>query len=129
MKKNTEKVIQAALVDWIKKNYPMLRVSMSANENNHFHMNMGIDAGEPDLWIYAKVENLAHFLRLELKTKTGSLNDNQIAWNEWFDKEYGNCANHKRAVAYGFAEAREIIENWTTNINLTPAPQGLTNGE
>jgi hypothetical protein len=122
LKKNTEKVIQIALVDWIAKEFPTLRVSMSANENNHYHMNMGIDAGEPDLWIYCNTpENICHILRLELKTKVGSLNDNQIAWNEWFDREYGNCVNHKRAVAYGFAEAREIIEEWTKDIL---APQG-----
>ena len=100
------------------------KVSMSANENNHYHVNMGIDAGEPDLWIYCNTpENICYLLRLELKTKVGSLNDNQIAWNEWFDANFGNCKNHKRAVAYGFAEAREVITNWIKDI-LTPAPQG-----
>lgn len=90
---------------------------MSANENNHYHMNMGIDAGEPDLWIYCNTpDNICHFLRLELKTKTGSLNDNQRNWNMWFDIEFGDCINHKRAVAYGFKEAREIITNWQNNL-------------
>lgn len=96
---------------------------MSANENNHYHIKKGIDAGEPDLWLYCNTKNnICHILRLELKTMEGknkkndSLNDNQIVWNEWFDKEYVNCSNHKRAVAYGFAEAREIITNWLNSL-------------
>lgn len=80
-------------------------------------MNMGIDAGEPDLWIYCNTpDNICHFLRLELKTLKGKLNDNQIAWNMWFDTNFGDCINHKRAVAYGFKEAREIITNWLNSL-------------
>jgi len=117
-RKNVEAAIQKALIVWVRETYPEIRVSMSANENNHYHLDMGIDVGEPDLWLYKMgADNICHFLRLELKTTIGKLNPNQEEWNMWFDIEFGNCANHKRAVAYGFPQARELINNWFATIN------------
>ena len=87
---------------------------MSANENRHKEMAQGVDTGEPDLWIYGLKDGVMHMLRLELKRKKpfGRLNDNQIEWNKWFDSVYINCGNHKRAVAYGAIDAKEIIKQW-----------------
>jgi hypothetical protein len=113
VKRNTEHIIQAALVKWIKANYPALRVSCSGNENSHKKIDQGVDIGEPDLWIYKLgADGFTYILRLELKTKNGKLSPNQIAWNEWFDSTYGNCKNHIRDVAYGFEKAREIVRDF-----------------
>ncbi len=78
-----------------------------------------IDLGHPDLLLLTRRGVVTYYFHLELKTKTGSLGDNQIAWNESFDKDF-KSANASRAVAYGFAQCKEIIQNWIESI----APQG-----
>ena len=112
MKKQTEKVIQVALVRWVREEFGgTVTVSKSGNENSQRHLKEGVDVGEPDLWIY----DTRGMLRLELKTLTGKLQDSQIDWNEWFDArtwEVGGKPWMTRAVAYGFKEAREIITKW-----------------
>lgn len=93
-----------------------LRISKSGNENAHYHKNEGVDTGEPDLWVYVNYKNVCYVLRLELKKKAGRLLPSQKDWNTWFDAEYGNCQNMQRAVAYGFIQAKEIIEFWLKKI-------------
>jgi hypothetical protein len=87
-------------------------IAASQNENSRHMVNMGMSLGEPDLRLYCRYDDgILHMLYLELKTKKGRLQPSQIEWNKEFDEHYA-APNCHRAVAYGFAEAKEIITEW-----------------
>ena len=75
---------------------------------------MGMDIGQPDLVLSCRNGyGIYCVLYLELKTKAGRLGENQIIWNEDFDKNF-SASNCERNVAYGFSEAKQIIIAWLT---------------
>lgn len=84
------------------------KVASNNNEHARNYVNMGVDVGSPDLLITWRKDDICHMLYLELKTKTGKLSQPQIEWNADFDANF-ESSNCKRAVAYGFSEAKEII--------------------
>lgn len=111
-RRNVEGAIQRSLVQWVKKTYPFIKLAASQNENSRHATGMGMDIGEPDIRLCAKgADGVAYFHYLELKTSKGKLGDNQIKWNVDFDANW-QSRNFTRSAAYGFAEARQQIENW-----------------
>ena len=107
MKRNIEKAIQRAVVDFVRKSYPQIIIHATSNEHSYDKHN-DYCVGIPDLLLFSPCGKV---LFLELKTLTGKLNKNQIAWNKFFDKNF-TASNYKRAVAYGFIQAQEIIADW-----------------
>lgn len=86
--------------------------SANFNEFARHAIDMGMDIGSADLLLrQRRADNITHFLYLELKRKNGTLSDSQKEWSAEFDLHYASD-NCKRAVAYGFDEAKEIITNW-----------------
>jgi len=88
------------------------RIKVAANNNEHarHHVGMGVDVGSPDMRFEWVVGGTTQILYLELKAKNGRLSDSQRKWNEEFDLYFAtdNCS---RAVAYGFNEAKQIIQD------------------
>ena len=72
----------------------------------------GLISGFPDLIIFKQVRSITHLLHLELKTKSGKLNPNQIKWHGTFTPS----GNRKLATAYGLIQAQEIVTDWLKNI-------------
>lgn len=114
--KKIEQAIQKALVVWMREicltmtAYPF---SWSANFNEFARhaIDMGMDVGSSDLLLRQRRGSITHFLYLELKRKNGTLSESQIEWNVEFDAHYASD-NCKRAVAYGFDDAKEIVLSW-----------------
>lgn len=108
--KNVEKAIQAAAIHWIRKEIPNIIITTTANERSYKETNQIGSIGIPDLILFKKGICV---LFLELKRKNGTLSDSQKTWNADFDLHYASD-NCKRAVAYGFDEAKEIIRAWAS---------------
>lgn len=98
--------------------YPTFGIKIAANNNEHarHHVGMGVDIGSTDLTLSKRIKNITHFLYLELKTMDGELSPSQIKWNEDFDDNF-KSSNCIRDVAYGFNEAKRIINDWITNLD------------
>ncbi len=111
-----ESAIQKAVIRWVKDNYPDVIITATANERSYRETDQIGSLGIPDLILFTLDERV---LFLELKRKSGSLLPSQAAWNEAFDLR--RSTQFRRAVAYGFAEARAAISSF-----LTPAPTNTT---
>lgn len=105
-----EAAIQAALIKWVLEAYPHLLISATANEKSYKETRQIGSIGITDLLLFKRTR-IVHILWLELKKKKGKLQPSQVFWNQIFDKNYA-ASNSKRAVAYGFLEAQEIIKKW-----------------
>lgn len=86
--------------------YPAVLIVATANENHYRDTAQIGSLGVPDLILFHLDGRV---LFLELKRKKGKLLASQKSWNAWFD---ASGMPHKRAVAYGFAEAKAIIESF-----------------
>ena len=106
--KKIEASIQKHLIAWVKAKYPAIIITTTANERSYKETAQIGSLGICDLLLFSPCGKV---LFLELKTLTGKLNKNQIAWNKFFDKNF-TASNYKRAVAYGFIQAQEIIADW-----------------
>lgn len=120
MKKSIEATIQRELVKWIKKEYPFIEVKYNKNENKRDALQAVIDkkmgqtqAGYPDLTLLTNNQGLTFILELELKTKTGKLNDAQKKWH----KDFKSTKNRVAKIAYGFLESQTIISEWYYGTN------------
>lgn len=131
-----EESLQTALVNYIRAQYPHCRVMhVPMGEKRPSRTNrkgqtyspegaklkrMGACAGFPDLIIYPEkvIENLEVVLRairkpplhLELKAEQGRLSDAQKEWIDWLTYN-----GHEAKVAYGFDEARQIVDDYLKN--------------
>jgi len=114
--KKIEKAIQAALLSWLKENYPTILVTATLNEASYKEVRQIGSTGISDLILFAVKNDIMYILFLELKKKKGKLKPSQILWNVDFDARF-KCSNNMRDVAYGFAEAKYIIEKWIANIS------------
>lgn len=109
-RKKTESAIQRALVDWLASNYRHVMVQATLNENSRNYMSMGCTVGIPDLMLFWRRGGILQVMFLELKTKTGRLSKSQTGWKEaWFDALLKEKNAHY-AVAYGFSDAKNILE-------------------
>lgn len=113
MVKRVEAAIQRAVIAYIRKRFPHVKIAASQNENSRHAASQGMDIGEPDLRLLWRTGGVTHLLYLELKTKKGRLSPSQIAWNADFDANYSsdNCT---RAVAYGLDDACHQLKNLLT---------------
>lgn len=115
-RRNIESAIQRQLVIWLHKQG--LEVVGYKSEGNKSGLTgrldklSGVTAGYPDLTIFKQIRSITHLLHLELKTKEGKLNKNQIKWHS----EFIPSGNRKLATAYGLLEAQEIITNWLQSL-------------
>lgn len=109
--KRIEDAIQIAIVDWIKKTYPVLRVHATLNENSYTKTAMGSDIGIPDILIFHRRDRILHMLFLELKTTKGKLQPSQIEWAECYEQTLAS-KNTRYAVAKGFEAAKNVIADW-----------------
>jgi hypothetical protein len=110
MAKKTESAIQRALVDWLTNNYRHVMVQATLNENSRNYMGMGCTVGIPDLIIFWRRFGVLQVLFLELKTKKGRLSNSQTGWKSaWYDSLLKEKNAHY-AVAYGFSDAKNILE-------------------
>lgn len=107
--KKVEATIQRALVQWIKLQYPFVKVIAAQNENSRYHIEQGMDKGLPDLMLMWRVDGVLQVLFLELKTKNGRLQQSQKDWATNYTEHYA-ASNTQYAVAYGFVEAQGIIQ-------------------
>lgn len=101
-----EDAIQRSLVDWLRKEYPHVRIIPTRNEASRHAMDLGFESGAPDLVLLWGVDGVEQVLDLELKRKTGRLRRNQEEWARNRHQE----KNTHYAVAYGFVQAKEIID-------------------
>lgn len=76
---------------------------------------MGVDVGTTDLHLAMRIGDTLHYFYLELKTKEGKLGKSQVKWNQRFDENFA-ADNAKRAVAYGFADAKKTIDEWIQSL-------------
>lgn len=108
-----EAAIQRAIVRWIKDEYPnhWIKVCAPQNENSRMHADMGMDKGCPDLILSTTYDDVYHVFYLELKASNGRLLDSQKKWAEEFEKHYA-ASNTSYDVAYGFKEAKIMIDRW-----------------
>ena len=108
-----ERAIQKALVSYLRTKYHGSNLKIAANNNEHARhaVDLGVDVGSADLTLSTRVGNITHFLYLEIKKTKGRLKPAQIEWNTDFDANFA-ADNCERAVGYGLAECREIIDNW-----------------
>lgn len=119
MRLKIERVIQDAVIAWVKMQHPELMVTGTDNENNYKNVASIGSLGIPDLIIFHKSGKVFF---LELKTmkrkneKNGGLGDNQIKWNEDFDLNW-SCDNFQRNVAYGLADARDAVTAWVNSFH------------
>lgn len=113
-RKLTEDAIQRALIHWIGENYPGVVVLAIRNEDMRERSDE-IVRGHPDLHMEYNRKRTTHILKLELKTKKGRLSAAQREWNIWFDNTH-KSKNCKRAVAYGFTEAKQIVSTWINSL-------------
>lgn len=95
--------------------YSNIYYAANFNEFARHNADMGMDKGSPDLRLESIHDNITYILYLELKTKKGKLSKDQIKWNENFDKNRAS-SNCKRAVAFGFDDAKKIITDWQNNL-------------
>jgi hypothetical protein len=121
--KHTESSIQRELILWLKQTYPNVEYIFRKNEGMKSQQTatldkkMGLMAGVPDLQLLLNKNNITYILELEIKIIKGMLNPNQRRWHAAFVE----TSNRKLATGYGFAQCKEIIENWIKDIL---APQG-----
>lgn len=106
--KRAEAAIQRAVVDWVRREWPMVKVVATLNENNRHCMNMGCDDGITDLILMWTPMDVMHTLFLELKTKNGTLQPNQQEWSAAYHIGWAGTNTHY-ATAYGFEHACKII--------------------
>jgi hypothetical protein len=117
VRRNLESAIQRQLVIWL--HQQGLEVVGYKSEGYKSGMTAKLDklsavtAGFPDLMIFKQIRSITHILHLELKTKDGSLNKNQVKWHA----EFKPSGNRKLATAYGLIQAQEIITNWLNEIS------------
>lgn len=122
VRRNLEAAIQRQLIIW--SHQQGLEVVHCKNEGKKSAVSAKLDklsgcvAGFPDLIIFKQIRSITHILHLELKTKDGTLNKNQIKWHESFVPS----GNRKLATAYGLIQAQEIITNWLANITAKQTP-------
>jgi len=119
-RKNIEDVIQKQLVLWLKQHSSNIEFFFNKNEGKKSIVEavndkkMGLTAGRPDLDLYINdfELDLTYILHLELKKKDGKLNAAQKIWHNNFKP----TLNRQAKVAYGFDEAKEIINQWIAEI-------------
>jgi len=116
-RRNIESAIQREIVKYLRTNYPEIEIRYNKNENKKNKLEAIIDkkmgqavAGTPDLTLFLNQRHLTHILELELKTLAGKLNPNQVKWHDNFTP----TTNRKAAVAYGYDDAKRIIDAWVT---------------
>lgn len=117
MSRNVESSIQRAVVDWIKKTYPMVMIQATLNEHSRGAMSMGCTKGITDLLLfYTPSGQPMHVIFLELKTKAGRLSVSQTEWvRDWYNEKL-KADNTHHAVAYGFSEAKAEISAILKNV-------------
>lgn len=101
-----ESAIQKAVINYVHTEYPKVLITTTANERSYKETAQIGSIGIPDLILFALDGSV---LFLELKKRTGKLSPSQ---KDWFAAN--NNLPHTKEVAYGFAQAREIINNWVT---------------
>lgn len=97
-----------------------IKLAASQNENSRHAVDMGMDVGEPDLRLYARINNILYMFYLELKKKKGTMRESQTDWAKDYDENYKSDNTHYD-VAYGFLEAREKIIKWIKTMEETQA--------
>jgi len=115
--------MQIALVNYIRLQYPkaiFCHIPNGGNRNPREgakFKRMGVLPGMPDLMFFNPISNDSGIvycgLALELKTQKGKLRPNQQ------DRlsELKQCDWHCK-VAYGFDQAKEIVDNYLMNLNV-----------
>ncbi len=105
--------------------YPFkVKIAASQNENSRHAVDLGMDVGEPDLRLSLTKDDIYYIFFLELKTKTGKLQESQKDWFADYEENF-KASNTHYAVAYGYTQAQELIINWlasayTPHITDTP---------
>ena len=127
MRNNLEHCEQKALIQWADMQ-PLARYTLKAghigdylaaipNGGNRSALtgailkSEGVRAGFPDM-ILTLPNNKYHslFIELKAKTKTARVSDSQKIWLERL-----NGCGYLAQVAYGFEEAKQLIEDYLTN--------------
>jgi len=98
-----------------------VKIAASQNENSRHAVDMGMDVGEPDLRLYARVNNILYMFYLELKKLKGTMRDSQIDWAKDYNENYKSDNTHYN-VAYGFNDAKEKITKWIDAMNALHHP-------
>lgn len=112
-----EQSIQMSLVLWMRTQFPgvitiispIVKYSGSPKQRMLQGMRqkkMGYTAGTPDLFI-AEACGQYHGLFIELKTKKGSVSDNQYAMQEELQNR-----GYKAEICYGLDDAMRVIGNY-----------------
>jgi len=124
-RRNIESAIQRQLVIWLhKQGLEVVGYKAEGSKSGltgKLDKLSGVTAGFPDLMIFKQVRSITHTLHLELKTKNGKLNKNQIKWHS----EFIPSGNRKLATAYGLTQAQEIITNWLAGLSTMKASDQL----
>lgn len=115
-----EAAIQRALVDWFKKTYKNYMLQATLNENSRHNLEMGINVGITDLFIFVRKNDVLHVFFHELKTKhkMSKLSDSQV---EWYRNEYVpklQASNTYYAVSKGLSEAKKEIADWIKKLEI-----------
>lgn len=119
-----EAAIQSSLIHWIHARYPEVMVTATQNENSYREREQIGSIGITDLILFKRINELSgektlHTLFLELKKTKGKLQPSQIDWNKVYDLQFIS-SNSRRAVAYGYIHAKEIISEWSDGVTSKP---------
>lgn len=114
--KDKEHQEQKKLIEWTAYNlgkYPELRWLFAIPNGGQRHIKVaskmkaeGVKAGVWDLFLPVAKEGY-HGLFIEMKIKPNKLNDNQVEFQEFIDKQ-----GYKSVVCYSWGEAQEELINY-----------------
>lgn len=114
---NNEHIEQCLIIQWFRTQYPLLSNCFWAIPNGgirHIRTAIklkkeGVCPGVADLFLMVPKGEF-HGLFLEMKAKKGKLQENQVKF-----LNLARTMGYEAKVAYGYEEAKEIIQNYLLN--------------